>query len=94
MAAVEVQVAGQKVRLTSSASAEALHVLAQDVDDVLRTLIPKGKAMPPNALVLVALTLANQVREERAKRVAVEAQTRTLLRTALRQVDRALEATP
>jgi cell division protein ZapA len=88
---VELKVAGQIYRLASSASEDELRGLAADIDAKVASLIPKGKKTPPNALLLAALALANDLREERARRLDTEGRARDLLRRVLVRVDRALE---
>jgi cell division protein ZapA (FtsZ GTPase activity inhibitor) len=90
---VQVKVAGRNFRVSSTASASELHTLAREVDAKLASLIPKGKAMPENALLLAAFAFARDLQEERARRVALETKARDLLGRALLQVDRALEDT-
>jgi cell division protein ZapA len=90
---VQVKVAGQNYRVSSTASASELEALARQVDAKLASLVPKGKALPPNALLLAAFAFASDLQEERARRIEVEAKARDLLRRALSRVDRALEET-
>jgi cell division protein ZapA len=88
---VQVRVAGQNYRVSSTASASELQALAREVDAKLASLVPKGKAMPANALLLAAFAFASELQEERARRIEIEAKARDLLQRALLRVDRALE---
>lgn len=91
---VEVVVAGQKVKVVSSASEEELRALAAKVTDQVEKVSPRGRPSTPQALVLAAMALAHDLEEERAKREAVERKTRDSLRRLLVRVDQALESTP
>ncbi|MBI2391797.1 MAG: cell division protein ZapA [Deltaproteobacteria bacterium] len=88
---VSLNVGGQQYRVVASVPEETLRRLASVVDDRIRAIVPKGKAVTPNAILLAAIALANEVEEERGKREAVEARSRDLLRRLLTRIDEALE---
>ena len=58
---VELRVGGQSYRVVSSASAEDLERLATVVDEKLTSLVPPGKPLSPQSLLLVAIALAHDV---------------------------------
>jgi cell division protein ZapA len=64
---VELRVGGQSYRVVSSASAEDLERLAAMVDEKLTSLVPPGKPLTPQSLLLVAMALANDLETERAR---------------------------
>jgi cell division protein ZapA len=74
---VELRVGGQSYRVVSSASAEDLERLAAMVDEKLTSLVPPGKPLTPQSLLLVALALANDVETERARAAAERARAET-----------------
>ena len=75
----------------SSAPEEDLQRLALVVGAKLAEIVPKGRAMPPQAMLLAAMALAHEVEESRTERAALERRTRDLLRRALVRIDDALE---
>jgi cell division protein ZapA len=90
--AVELRVAGQTYRVASSATADELEHLAHVVERKLRELSPSS-AYHPQGMLLVAMALAHEVEEERARRVAVERRSREMLSHAIARVDAAIELT-
>lgn len=87
---VEVRVAGQNYRVVSSAPEAEVRRLAEAVNAKLAELVPKGRAAPPNALLLAAIALAHDLEEEREQRGAVEERTRELLRRVVAGLDEVL----
>lgn len=88
-APVELKVGGQTYRVLASTTADDLQRLARVVDGKLREL-SAGGAYHPQSLLLVALTLAHEVEEERQRRRDVESRARNMLDTLLERVDSAL----
>jgi len=88
---VQLKVAGQTYKVVSSADDDELQRLAAVVDGRVAELSPKGRVVPPQAVLLAAIALAHDLEEERAKREALERKTRDLLRRILMRVDDALE---
>jgi cell division protein ZapA len=88
---VQLKVAGQTYKVVSSADEDELQRLAAVVDGRVAELSPKGRAVPPQAVLLAAIALAHDLEDERAKREALERKTRDLLRRILMRVDDALE---
>jgi len=91
---VEVVVAGQKVKVVSSAEESELRALAALVTRKVEMVSPKGRATTPQALVLAALSLAHDLEEERARRETLERKTRDSVRRMLVRVDHVLEELP
>lgn len=93
-APVELRVGGQTYRVVASAGEDELKRLAAEVDARLRDLAGPGRAVAPQTLLLAAISLAHELEEERAKRVAMEERSREMLRSVLARIDDALEALP
>ncbi|MCC6902316.1 MAG: cell division protein ZapA [Polyangiaceae bacterium] len=93
-APVELRVGGQTYRVVASAGEDELKRLAELVDGRLRELAGAGRAVSPQSLLLAAISLAHDLEEERARRVAAEATSREMLRSVLNRIDAALDALP
>jgi cell division protein ZapA len=91
-APVVLNVGGQQYRVVASVPEESLKRLAAVVDARIREIVPRGKPVSPNAILLAAIALANEVEEEKAKRQTIEARSRDLMRRLLARIDEALEA--
>lgn len=91
-APVTLNVGGQQYRVVASVPEESLRRLAAVVDERIRAIVPRGKPVTPNAILLAAIALANEVEEERDKRAAIEKRSRDVLRRLLARIDEALEA--
>jgi len=91
---VELRIAGQSYRVVSSAPEEELQRLAQAVGAKLAEIVPKGRPMPAQAMLLAAIALAHDVEASRAEQAALERRTRDLLRRTLVRIDDALEPFP
>jgi cell division protein ZapA len=87
---VQLQVGGQSFKVVSSASEDELQRLAETVSAKISELTPSGRAAAPQAVLLAAIALAHELEEERAKRAAVEARARDMLRRVLLRIDDAL----
>jgi cell division protein ZapA len=87
---IELRVGGQTYRVVSSVSKDELETLAQRVDDKLRALVPPGKALGPNALLLAAIALANDLEEERARSERLSARAREAVGQVVGRVDLAI----
>lgn len=88
--AVEVEVGGKTYRVVASAQPEVVQRLAGMVDERLRSLVAPRRVVQPQSLLLAALALANDLEEERAQRLALEARSRDLLTSVLHRIDAAL----
>jgi cell division protein ZapA len=89
---VQLQVAGQSYRVVSTAPESELQRLAAAVDAKVAEVVPRGRPVSPQAMLLAAIALAHEVEGERARREAVERRTRDVLRRVLVRIDDALEA--
>lgn len=89
---VALNVGGQAYRIVANVPEDSLKRLASVVDARIRELVPPGKPVPPTAILLAAIALANDLEEERTKRQALEARSRDVLRRLLTRIDDALEA--
>lgn len=88
---VEVRIAGQSYKVVSSARQDDLNRLAEMVSAKLSEVTPRGRVMPPQAMLLAAMALAHEVEAEREQRRSVERRTRDVLRRVLTRIDSALE---
>jgi cell division protein ZapA len=88
---VELRVAGQSYRVVSSAPEEDLRRLAERVSAKLSEVVPRGRPVPQQALLLAAMALAHEVETERGERELLERRTRDLLRRSLVRIEAALE---
>ena len=89
---VEVSVGGRTYRVVASAEQSAVRRLADVVDARLRELSGPGSPLPPQALLLAAISLANDLEEERERRREVTRQSRERLRQVLARIDAAIDA--
>ena len=89
---VQLHVAGQSYKVVTSAADDELSRLAAVVESKVSELVPRGRPVQPQAVLLAALALAHDLEEERARREALERRTRDLLRRVLVRIDRALES--
>jgi len=83
---VELRIAGQKVRVVSSADEGELERLALIVSSTLTEVAP-GRAQAPQAMLLAALALAHEADSERRRRESLEGQTRDLLQRLMARID-------
>jgi cell division protein ZapA len=88
--AVEVNVGGQLYRLVASAGEPTLRRYAGVVNERLRDLSGTGPTHP-QAMLLVAMALAHDLEEERARNVALRQQAESMLRGLLDRVNAALD---
>jgi cell division protein ZapA len=90
---VDLRIGGQSYRVVSSAAEGELQRLAASVDAKISEMLPPGRPVPPQALVLAAMALAHDLEAEKAKRQTLERRSRDMLRRVLVRVEDALEAT-
>ncbi len=88
---VQLQVAGQSYKVVSTAPESDLHRLAAAVDAKVAQVVPRGRTVPPQAMLLAAIALAHELEEERSRREALERKTRDVLRRVLVRIDDALD---
>jgi cell division protein ZapA len=90
---VQLRVGGQTYRVVSSANEEELGRLAAIVDDKLRAMVPNGRAITPQAMLLAAMALAHDLEEERARSRQLSGRARDAFGRMLERVDAALATT-
>ncbi len=90
--AVDLRIGGQSYRVVSSSPEGELKRLAASVDAKIAEILPAGRPVPPQALVLAAMALAHDLETERSKRKALERRSRDMLRRVLVRVEDALES--
>ena len=94
---VQLRVGGQTYRVVTSASEDELRRLAAIVDEKLAAVVPPGRAVTPQAMLLAAMALAHEVEEERsradeerARSTAIAERARGAFSRMLERVDAAL----
>lgn len=87
---VQVRVGGQVYRLVTSASDDEIHRLEAVVNDKLAEIVPRGRPLPPNALLLAAMALAHDLEEARTHAATTAGRAREALGRMLHRVDEAL----
>src|SRR6478752_3753707 len=90
---VQLRVGGQTYRVVTSASDEELQRLAAVVDAKLATVVPPGRAVTPQAMLLAAMALAHDLEEERERSAGVSSRllgARGAFNRMLARVDAAL----
>ena len=90
---VHLRVGGQTYRVTTSSTDEELQRLAAIVDQKIATVVPPGRTVTPQAMLLAAMALAYELEEERSRTATVAARARGAFGRMLERVDAALEAT-
>jgi cell division protein ZapA len=88
---VQLSIAGQSYKVVSSSSEEELRRLASKVDAKVAEVVPPGRAVPTNAMLLAAMALAHELEVERGIRERLERRARDVLRRALVRIDDVLE---
>jgi cell division protein ZapA len=91
---VQLRVGGQSYRVVTSANDDELRRLAAMVDDKLTRVVPPGRPMTPQAMLLAAMALAHELEEARARADAVAARAKAALGSVLARVDAALDVMP
>ncbi|MBL8716688.1 MAG: cell division protein ZapA [Myxococcales bacterium] len=89
---VAVTVGGQAYRLVASVPEEDLRRLAAVVDARIREIVPRGKPVTANAVLLAAMSLAHDLEAATGEKQALEAKSRDLMRRLLTRIDEALDA--
>jgi cell division protein ZapA len=87
---VELLVGGQRYRVVSSASPEELERLARVVDDKICSIVPPGRPITPQTLLLAAMALAHDLDEEKARYAALQRDAGSSLSRILGRVDEAI----
>lgn len=87
---VQLRVGGQSYRVVTSASEDELRRLAAVVDERLSRVVPPGRVVTPQALLLAAISLAHELEAERARANEVASRAREAVGRLLSRVDAAL----
>src|SRR5262245_37453114 len=90
--AVELRVAGQRCRVVTSAGEEELRALAMMVEEKIAAVVPAGRPITTQAMLLAAVALAHDVRAEQQRAERVTARARETLGRLIHRVDEALAA--
>lgn len=89
--AVEVSVGGQLYRLVGSTGEQGLQRYAGVVNERLRELTGTDRSSHPQAMLLVAMALAHDLEEERARRLTELSGAEAMLKQLLSRVNDALD---
>jgi cell division protein ZapA len=73
--------------VVSSASVDELERLASIVDEKLAAVVPAGRAITPQAMLLAAMSLAHDAEEARLKSRRLEEKSRRALARVVSRVD-------
>ncbi|WP_437316278.1 cell division protein ZapA [Sorangium sp. So ce385] len=91
---VQLRVGGQTYRVVTSASDEELQRLAAVVDQKLATVVPAGRAVTPQAMLLAAIALAHDLEQERSRTAMIAGRARDAFGRILQRVDAVLGVGP
>lgn len=91
---VPLRIGGQTYRVVTSASDEELKRLAAMVDQKLAAVVPPGRPITPQAMLLAAMALAHDLEEERERSAVFRDRAREALGRLLRRVEDALGTVP
>jgi cell division protein ZapA len=83
-------VGGQTYRVVTSASENELKHLASLVDEKIATVVPPGRTVTPQAMLLAAMALAHELEEERARSAAIASRARGAYGRMIERVEGAL----
>lgn len=89
---VQLRVGGQTYRVVTSASEDELRRLAAAVDEKLAAVVPPGRPMTPQAMLLAAMSLAHDLEEARSRSEVMATRARSAFGRILQRVDAALES--
>ena len=85
------QMGGRSTQAARALEAAGFQRLASVVDEKLATVVPPGRAVTPQAMLLAAMALANDLAEERARGAAMAGRFRDAFGRILERVDAVLE---
>jgi cell division protein ZapA len=88
---VELRVGGQNYRVVSSANEQELRHLAGVVDQKLTEIMPPGRPITPQAILLAAMALAHDLEEAKRRNQVTAGRARQAFERMLARVDGALE---
>jgi cell division protein ZapA len=87
---VQLRVAGQTHRVVTTASDSDLKRFVTTIESKLSEVNPRGRALPPQALLLAALALVHELEEERERSSRVESRAREAISRLVERIDAAL----
>lgn len=87
---VQLRVAGQTHRVVTTANDADLKRFVAIIEGKLSEVNPRGRALPPQALLLAALALVHDLEEERARSHRLETRAREALGRLVERIDAAL----
>ena len=90
---VQVRIGGQNYKVVTSATDDALQRTALIVEQKLADVSPPGRMANPHALLLAALSLANELEEVHAKHAQFRDQTRAAVTRLRDRIDVTLGTT-
>lgn len=90
---LKLTVGGQAYRVHSNADPERLNHLARLVDAQITQQTTTSRLTPTQALLYAALSLADQLDEERTKTEHTASRTKQTLKNILQRIDTAIETT-
>jgi len=90
--AVELDVAGTRCRVVTTASEEELQQLADMVTEKLAAVLPSGRQATTQAMLLAAVALANEVKDQRARAETIARKAKTVLEQLLARVDGVIDS--
>ena len=89
---VQLRVGGQTYRVVTSADDEELARLAAVVDQKLASVVPAGRSVTPQAMLLAAMALAHDLEEERERTTRITGRAKDAFGRILQRVDAVLSA--
>ncbi len=87
---VHLRIGGQTYRVVTSASDEELQRLASVVDQKIAAVVPAGRVVTPQAMLLAAMALAHDLEVEQGRTAAITAKARGAFGRMIERVDAAL----
>lgn len=91
---VQLRIGGNSYRVVTSATDDQLQRLVAVVEGKLAMVSPPGKPVTPQAMLLAAIALANDLEEERARSAELTSRARGVFGKLLNRVDSALKSLP
>ncbi len=89
--AVELDVAGTRCRVVTTASEAELQQLTDMVSEKLAAVLPPGRPATTQAMLLAAVALANEVKDQRERADAIANKAKAVLGQLLARVDGVIE---
>ncbi|HEY3593320.1 MAG TPA: cell division protein ZapA [Polyangiaceae bacterium] len=87
---VQLRVAGQTHKVVTTASDTELKRFVATIEGKLSEVNPRGRALPPHALLLAALALAHELEEERERASRMEAHAKEAIGRLVERIDAVL----